>query len=127
MSTAETRAQIESALNRFGDEVPALKGLALVIALELRARGDSPVWRVEVPGPKITKEPPNHARVEVSIDRPHFNDLAKDGTLKQWVRAYERGQVQISGDQSVVKLVGNVIQRHLARGAGVAAGKRHTP
>ncbi len=115
MSTAETRAQIESALERFGDEVPALKGLALVIALELRARGDSPVWRVEVPGPKITKEPPNHARVEVSIDRPHFNELAKEGTLKQWADAYDKGFVRVTGDAGVVKLIGNVIERQRSR------------
>ena len=114
-STTETKAQIESALTRFGDEVPALKGLALVIALELRARGDAPVWRVEVPGPKITKEPPNHARVEVSIDRPHFNEQAKDGTLKQWVSAYEKGFVRVNGDPGVVKLIGNVIERQRSR------------
>ncbi|MDX6644418.1 MAG: hypothetical protein QOK40_145, partial [Miltoncostaeaceae bacterium] len=27
----------------------------------------------------------------------------------------EHGQVQVTGDQAVVKLVGNVIARHLAR------------
>jgi hypothetical protein len=114
-STSDTKAQIESALTRFGDEVPALKGLALVIALELRARGDAPVWSVEVPGPKITKEPPNHARVEVSVDRPHFNELAKEGTLKQWISAYEKGFVRVNGDPGVVKLIGNVIERQRTR------------
>jgi hypothetical protein len=51
----------------------------------------------------------------VSVIRANFNDLAKDGTIKQWIRAYEHGQVQVSGDQAVVKLIGNVIQRHMAR------------
>jgi hypothetical protein len=54
--------------------------------------------------------------VEVSIDRPHFNDLAKDGTLKQWVSAYEKGFVRVNGDPGVVKLIGNVIERQRHRG-----------
>ena len=115
MSTADTKALIGQALERLGDEVPALKGLRLVVRLELRARGDVPVWRVELPGPKITKDPAADSRIDVTVIRSNFNDLARDGTLKQWVAAYERGQVQVTGDQAVVKLIGNVIARHLAR------------
>ena len=51
----------------------------------------------------------------MSVIRSNFNDLAREGTLKQWVTAYERGHVQVAGDQAVVKLIGNVIARHLAR------------
>ena len=51
----------------------------------------------------------------MSVIRSNFNDLAREGTLKQWVAAYERGHVQVAGDQAVVKLIGNVIARHLAR------------
>jgi hypothetical protein len=116
MSSADTRALIGEALERFADEVPALKNLKVVIRLELRARGhDAPVWRVEVPGPKISKDPPSDARVEVSIPRSHFNELAKDGALKHWVDAYDKGHVNVTGDAAVVKLVGAVIQRQLAR------------
>ena len=114
-STTDTRQLIEQAVHHLAEELPALRPLRLVIRLELKSRGDSPIWRVELPEPKVTKDPARDARVDVSVIRANFNDLAKDGTLKQWVRAYERGQVQVSGDQSVVKLVGNVIQRHLAR------------
>lgn len=114
-SSSDTRGLIEQAIQHLDAELPALRPLKLVIRLELKSRGESPVWRVELPGPKITKDPAADARVDVTVIRANFNDLAKEGTLKQWVKAYERGQVQISGDQSVVKLVGNVIQRHLAR------------
>jgi hypothetical protein len=86
-----------------------------VIRLELKARGDAPVWRVELPGPKITKDPAADSRIDVSVIRSNFNDLAREGTLKQWVTAYERGHVQVTGDQAVVKLIGNVIARHIAR------------
>jgi hypothetical protein len=115
MSSGDTRALIQQALERFGDEVPALRQLRLVIRLELRSHGDVPIWRVEVPGPKITKDPAGDARIDVSVDRPQFNQLADDGRLKDWVDAYERGHVKVTGDGAVVKLIGNVIERQLAR------------
>jgi hypothetical protein len=114
-SMTDTRSLIEQAVEHLLAELPALRQLKLVIRLELKSRGESPIWRVELPGPKVTKDSPSDARVDVSVIRANFNDLAKEGTLKQWVRAYERGQVQISGDPGVVKLIGNVIQRHLVR------------
>lgn len=115
MSAGDTRALIAQALERFGNEVPALRQLKLVIRLELRARGDVPIWRVEVPGPKIAKEPAGDARIDISINRPQFNELATEGTLRQWVDAYDRGHVSVSGEPAVIKLIGNVIQRHQAR------------
>ena len=114
-SSSDTRDLIHQAVERLSEELPALKPLRLVIRLELKARGDAPVWRVELPGPMITKDPAADSRVDVTVIRSNFNDLARDGTLKQWVAAYDRGQVQVTGDQAVVKLIGNVIARHLAR------------
>ena len=86
-SSTDTRDLIEQAVHHLAEELPALKPLKLVIRLELKSRGDSPIWRVELPGPQITKDPAADARVDVSVIRANFNDLAKDGTLKQWVRA----------------------------------------
>jgi len=115
MSSGDTRTLIEQAVERFGDEVPALKQLKLVVRLELRSHGDVPIWRVEVPGPKITKDPAGDARVDVSVDRPQFNELAAEGRLRDWVDAFEHGHVKVTGDGAVVKLIGNVIERQLAR------------
>ena len=115
MSSGDTRTLIEQAIRRLGDELPALRQLKLVLRLELRARGDVPIWRVELPGPKVAKDPAGDARVDISVSRPEFNELASEGTLRDWVDAYERGHVSVSGDQAVVKLVGNVIARQLAR------------
>lgn len=121
MSSQDTRALIVQAIERFTDEVPALKQLKLVMRLELRARGgDVPVWRVELPGPKITKEPPADARVDLSISRSHFNELATKGKLKHWAEAYRTGDVHVTGDPGVIKLVGQVVQRHMARGQQLA-------
>jgi hypothetical protein len=115
LTSVGTRELIAQAVGRLQDQVPALKQLKLVMRLELRARGDVPIWRVEVPGPKISKDPAGDARIDVSVSRSHFNELAAEGTLRQWVDAYEHGHVRVTGDQAVTKLIGNVIQRQLAR------------
>jgi hypothetical protein len=121
MSSQDTRSLINQAIERFSAEVPALKNLKLVVRLELRAHGgDVPIWRVELPGPKITKDPAADARVDVSIGRPEFNQLVAKGSLKDWVAAYERGQVRVTGDAGVIRLVGQVVQRQMARGQQLA-------
>jgi len=121
MSSQDTRSLISEAIDGFTSEVPALRQLKLVMRLELRARGgDVPIWRVELPGPKIAKQPAADARVEISIGRPEFNELVAKGRLKDWASAYERGHVRVSGDEGVIKLVGQVVQRQMARGQQLA-------
>jgi hypothetical protein len=115
VSSGDTRTLIKQAVENLQEELPALKQLKLVVRLELRARGDVPVWRVEVPGPVISKDPAADARIDVSVVRSHFNELAAEGRLKHWVDAYEHGHVRVTGDAAVTKLIGNVIQRQLAR------------
>ncbi len=115
MSAPDTKTLIEQAVQRFENDVPALKPLKLVVRLELHARGDVPTWRVELPGPKVSKDPASDARVDVSIPRVFFNELARDGRLDDWIEAYEHGHVRASGDRSIIRLVGKVVERHLAR------------
>ena len=96
--------------------VPALAQLKLVIRLQLEAHGaDAPIWRVELPGPKIDRDPAGDARIDVTVQRQHFNRLAEEGTLSEWARAYEKGHVKVSGDPGIVKLLGSVIAKQLAR------------
>jgi len=115
VSSGDTKTLIAQAIEHLREELPALKQLKLVIKLELRARGDAPIWRVELPGPKIDKDAAGDARIDVSVSRSHFNELAAEGRLKHWVDAYEHGHVRVSGDAAVMRLIGNVIQRQLAR------------
>ena len=82
MSSGDTRALIVSAVEGVVREVPALAKLTLVARVELRAHGGDPIWRVEVPGPKVTRDPAGDARIDVSIGRPEFNELAKEGRLR---------------------------------------------
>lgn len=116
MSATETKALIAQAVERLQSEVPALAQLKLVMKLELRARGpDAPIWRVEVPGPRVDRDPAGDARVEISVARSDFNELAREGSLRDWVAAHERGQVSVSGDPAVGRLLGRVIERQLSR------------
>jgi hypothetical protein len=112
---ARAQELISTAYRRLTVEVPALAKLKLVFRLELRGRGDIQVFGVRVPGPEITKGEPEGARVELAMARSHFNELASDGKLKHWRAAYQHGDIKVSGDPNVVKLVGQVIDRQMAR------------
>lgn len=115
MSTTETRHLIEQAVDRFCEQVPALRKVALVMRLELMTRGDVPTWRVEVPGPKVSKDPAADARLHVEVQRQDFNKLAVDGTLRDWQKAYEQGHVNVTGEPAIVKLLASVVERQLIR------------
>ena len=76
---ASTPDLIRTAVERFQAEVPALAKLKLVFGLELRAKHDIQLYRVELPGPVIKKDLHQDERVLVEIDRPQFNHLAEKG------------------------------------------------
>jgi hypothetical protein len=114
---ASTQELIKTAIERFQAEVPALAPLKLVFELELRGRGDVQMFRVDLPGPKITKAASTEdARVTVAMPRSHFNELATQGTVKHYREAYEAGHIRVSGDPGIQKLIAQVIQRHEERG-----------
>lgn len=115
MATASTKAVIERAVSRVQAEVPALQQLKLVLGLELRGRGDVQLYRVELPGPKIAKDPAADAKVRVSIPRSHFNELAEDGNVKQWREVFENGQAKATGQEQILKLIAAVVTRHEER------------
>ena len=116
MSSADTRALIERAIANFQAEVPALTQLKLVTELELRGRGDVQLFRVEVPGPRITKDIASDAKVRLSIPRSHFNELAEDGRIRNWREAFESGTVKASGPPEILKLIQNVVEKQEERG-----------
>jgi hypothetical protein len=106
---------IKTAVERFQAEVPALAKLKLVFGLELKARHDVQLYRVELPGPKISKDLAQDERVLVEIDRPQFNALAEKGTIRSYRKAVETGHIKASGDSNVLKLVAQVVERQEER------------
>jgi hypothetical protein len=112
---ASTADLIRTAVERFQAEVPALANLKLVFGLELKARHDIQLYRVEVPGPKITKDLAQDERVIVEIDRPQFNELAEKGTIGSYRKAYETGHIKVTGDSNVRKLIAQVVEKQEQR------------
>jgi hypothetical protein len=115
MATADTKALIEQAVLKFQKEVPALTRLKLVVELELRGRGDIQLFRVELPGPKITKDIASDAKVRLSVPRSHFNELAREGTVRHWREAFESGTVRATGPTEILKLIESVVLKQEER------------
>ena len=108
-----TQELIVTAVQRFQVEVPALAQLKLVFELELRGRGDVQMFRVELPGPKVSKAASTEdARVSVEMPRADFNRLAEEGTTRSYREAYEAGHIRVRGDANIQRLIAQVIQRH---------------
>lgn len=106
---------IELAVNRLQEEVPTLQRLKLVFGLELRGGKDIQLYRVQLPGPKISKDLARDERVLVQMDRSTLNQLAEKGTVKSYRKAVETGQIKFVGDSGVQKLVAQVVERHERR------------
>ena len=113
---ASTAELIRTAVERLQQQVPALANLKLVFGVELRGRGDVQLYRVEVPGLKVSKGFGEDERVHVALARSHFNELAADGKLKHWHEAYDHGHVKVEGDPNIQRLIGQLIERSEARG-----------
>jgi hypothetical protein len=115
MSTADTKALIEEGIANFQKEVPALARLKLVMELELRGRGDIQLFRVEVPGPKITRDIASDAKVRLSVPRSHFNELAREGSIRHWREAFESGTVRATGPTEILRLIASVVEKQEER------------
>jgi hypothetical protein len=102
-------------VKRILDEIPALQPLKLVFELDLRARGDTQQYRVELPGPKVTKTVPTDARVSIEVPRAFFNEMAKDGRVADWREAFMYGQAKATGPTQILQLIERVVDRHEER------------
>lgn len=95
--------------------MPALQPLKLVAGLELRARHDVQIYRVELPGPKVSKDVPSDAKVTLTVNRAQFNELATKGHIRDWREAFAHGDAKATGIDQVIKLIVNVVERQEER------------
>ncbi len=112
---ASTPDLIRTAVERFVAEVPALAKLKLVFGLELKAKHDVQLYRVELPGPKITKDLAQDERVLVEIDRPSSTSWPRKARSRATGSAAETGHIKANGDSNVVKLIVQVVERQEER------------
>ena len=113
--TEDAKTLIEIAVERFLEEVPALAPLKLVFAVELRGRGDVQLYRVELPGPEVTKGIASDARVRVEMPRSFFNVMAKEAHIADWREAFTYGQAKVSGVDQILKLIVHVVEKQEER------------
>lgn len=115
-SPADTKSLIENAIAHFLDEVPALKQLKLVAGLELRAHHDTQLYRVELPGPVVTKAIASDAKITLEVQRPAFNELAAKGHVADWRAAFEHGDAKATGVDQYLRLIRQVVEKQEERG-----------
>ena len=102
-------------MRNFLAEVPALQPLRLVVGLELRGRGDVQLYRVELPGPRVSKDIASDAKVRLEVTRSHFNELAVDGRIKLWRAAFEHGDAKATGVEQILRLIAQVVEKQEER------------
>jgi hypothetical protein len=113
--TEDAKTLIEIAVKRFLEEVPALQPLKLIAAIELRGRGDVQMYRVELPGPQVTKGIAEDARVRVEMPRSFFNVMAKEAHIADWREAFTYGQAKATGVDQILKLIVHVVEKQEER------------
>jgi hypothetical protein len=111
----DAKALIQQAVRRFIEEVPALAPMKLVVAVQLRGRGDVQHFRLELPDVKVTKGPPSDARVNLEMRREFFNVMAKEAQVPDWVEAFTYGQAKATGPTQILRLIVSVVERHEER------------
>jgi len=111
----DAKALIELATRHFLEEVPALAPMKLVVGVELRGRGDTQQFRLEMPGINVTKGPAADARLRVEMRREFFNVMAREGKVPDWIEAFTYGQAKATGPEQILKLIVNVVERHEER------------
>ena len=111
----DAKTLIETAVTRFLEEVPALAPLKLVFAVELKGRGDVQMYRVQLPGPEVTKGIAEDAKVRVEMPRAFFNIMAKEGKVADWREAFTYGQAKATGVEQIKQLIVHVVERQEER------------
>jgi hypothetical protein len=115
-ASTDIKDQIAQAITSITEEVPALRQLKLVFSLELRGRGDVQQYRVELPGPLVTKALATDARVSVEMRREFFNALLEEGArVADWREAFHYGQAKATGVSQILQLIERVVSMHEER------------
>lgn len=107
---------IEKAVRDVLEEVPALKPLKLVVGIDLRGRGDTQQFRLELPDVAVRKDIAADARIRVEMRRDFFNAMVEhDARVADWREALTYGQAKASGVEQYLKLIANVVERQEER------------
>ncbi|WP_320669717.1 hypothetical protein [Patulibacter defluvii] len=124
MSNLDSRTAVQTALDHLLEQVPALKPLKLIAAAEVHGGRDVQLIRIEMPGPKVTKELAPDARITIDIRRDVLNDLL-EADLSSWIRAWNTGRFKATGVDQYLKLIGQVATKTAAKARSQGAKYKH--
>jgi hypothetical protein len=108
----DAKTLIEKAVSTLLAEVPALGALPIVVGIELRGRGDVQQYRVENPGPIVTKDIAADARIRIDVRREFFNEMVGHGAkVADWREAFTYGQARATGSEQYLRLIEKVVDK----------------
>jgi len=112
MSGEDAKTLIEKAVRHFLEEVPALEPMKIVVGVDLRGRGDTQQFRIEMPGVKVTKDLATDARIRVEMRRDFFNAMVEnEAKVADWREAFTYGQAKATGVEQYLRLIEQVVEK----------------
>ncbi len=111
----DAKPMIEQAARRFVGEVHSLAQLKMVFEIELRGKGDTQQFRLQMPDFQVSKGPVEDAMIHVDMQRSFFNVMAKEAKVADWIEAFTYGKAHASGPEKYLKLIGMVVERQQER------------
>jgi hypothetical protein len=59
----------------------------------------------------VSKGVPSDARIRLEVPRSHFNELAAEGHIGDWRKAFVTGHAKASGPPEILQLIERVVDR----------------
>jgi hypothetical protein len=113
---ADAKVLIEQAARSFLEEVPALKPLKLVVGVDLRGRGDTQQFRLQLPEVEVRKDIAPDARIRLDMRREFFNAMVEhEARVPDWREAFLNGQAKATGVDQYLRLIATVVERQEER------------
>jgi hypothetical protein len=113
---ADAKVLIEQAARSVLDEVPALKPLKLVVGVDLRGRGDTQQFRLQLPELDVRKDIAADARIRLEMRREFFNAMVEhEAKVADWREAFLNGQAKATGVDQYLRLIATVVERQEER------------
>ncbi|MFL5846103.1 MAG: hypothetical protein ACJ762_15550 [Solirubrobacteraceae bacterium] len=110
--SGDAKTMIEAAVKSFLEEVPALEPMKVVVGVDLQGRGDMQQFRVEMPGPKVTRDIGTDARIRIEMRRDFFNAMVENGAkVADWREAFTYGQAKATGVEQYMRLIEQVVEK----------------
>jgi hypothetical protein len=111
----DARALIEQAAKRFVDEVHSLAQLKMIFEVQLRGRGDTQQFRLQMPELTVAKGPAGDAQIRIEMRREFFNVMAAEAKVPDWIEAFTYGKAHATGPDRYLRLIATVVDRHQER------------